>query len=611
MNFLFLLLTLTSLNAKAKGLPQVDPTKLFDRGRVIKDAQEIITQLGLNCASPTLVEAFYSEFTRAISGVARVASESSQLMIYKEDFPNICHVMTQNHLNTYSENTNIEHSKKCVMRDWKGKCIAYNNYTHERPEPSYFWPKYFIEVTEKGNDPHSKFAKNNLLFKTNRVLADQLSKLMDTEGAVKLTTLVMGGKEVLSTVGMNVGPNDMGEVSKVAVMTPLEKMRIRGSKEKTNRSFDVNIWPVALSELFARHFSVCGPILEQQGQDVGGYSWAFRGVPMTCPVATTNDSYAFWDTGMIDYLDPEAVTAMGIGSNPLSCGIAQGGAYLSNLSSGKSQSVGDKTEVNKAINSQDGFMSKSLSSCSFPILGTAHAIAKQALSYTDSSKWKQLKCTLWGSIAPRMSTSVYDTDYSYANTALKFKLLAHDLFSLPRGKEERWSLAYPWEKNPKFMGSEFQDYFSELDGFLKSKNITMDNGKSDGRSYTLFTPGSPYLVDSSMTAKHLADQGKNWATEMATLSTLTVPTELIRQKLAQTTGENSVSGDRRIYTIFEKVTCIYPSTRTTTRTPLGTETRKYDSCKDAIRYEVYKYIQTKYLRNICDAFKQIEGQPWK
>ncbi|MGE3610636.1 MAG: hypothetical protein AB7I27_13680 [Bacteriovoracaceae bacterium] len=597
MNIVFILITLTTFSAQAKGLPSIDVMKLFDRGRVVADAHVITQKLGHNCATdPSLPEAFYREFSRAISGVARVATESTQLMVYKEDFPNICHVMTQNHLNSYTEGTNTTHSRPCVMRDWRGKCLARNNNTYKRPQPSYYWPKYFIEVTEKGNDPHSKFAKNNLLYLANRKIAEVLSKFMDSEGAIKLTALVY--------------PKESG-LTEATFLTPFEKLRIRGNKDKTNKSYDVNIWPVSMSELFAKHFSVCGPILEQQGRDVGGYSWAFKGVPMTCPVATTVDSYPFWDTGMIDYLDPEAMTSMMASSNPLTCGIAQGGAYLSNLSGGKTQGVGDKTETNKAISQQNGLMGKSLSSCSFPILGTAHAIAKQSLSHTDSSKWKQLKCTLWGSVAPRMSTSVYESDYSYANTALKFKLLAHDLFSLPRGPEERWTLAYPWESDSKFLPDAFSNYTSELSGFLKSKNIKADIGDSGGRSYSLYTPGSPFLMDSSTNPKYMADRVQQFAKEAATLAILNPVVELARQAKAQSTGSNEVGGDRRIYTIFEKISCVHPSTLVTVKTPLGVSTTKYDSCITAIQYEVYKYIQTKYLRKICDAFKQTEGQPWK
>lgn len=763
MKQLFLILIFSfSLNSSAKGLPKFDIFELFDKGRVVKDAYDIIQQLGLNCITdPSLVEVFYSEFVRVLSGVFRVASESAQLMVYKKDFPNICHVLTQNHIDTYTEGTNIKREKKCSLKNPFGGCMTHIYYKYEKPEPSYYWPKYFIEVTEKGNDPHQAFAEDNLLYSANRKIAHNLNKFVDNDGAVKLTALVMGGKNALKLVGMDVGNNNLGELAKIKAMSPFEEMRIRANKQKTNKSFDVAIWPVVMSELFARHFSVCGPVLERKGKNVGGYNWKFKGVPMTCPVATTNDSYAFWDTGMIDYLDPEALSAMAAGSNPLTCGVAAGASYLSNLSSSSGNSVGNKKQVNNQIGSLSKFMSQSLSGCSFPILGPAHGLAKQALSYSNPNKWKQQKCTLWGSVAPRMSTSVYETDYSYANTALKFKLLSHDLFSVPRGREERWSLAYPWESSSNFLDGKFSNYFNQLKGLLKNKNINVNMGSNKGRSYSLLTPGSPYLVDSSMTIKHLQNQTQNWSKELAYIASLTsasaiarknmekklkdthrqtfplkeeiiwkkrgwcswagrrtlvsnerqcfgqshnhshfikyeeevykagvrkvaeprvkkwrrhcirlrepyrrgcrhqrercvmklvsnikvaadkiklpsddpgsitnksktkdillnaaaaapwVAAEIARNKLSQMTGHNPIKGDRRIYTIFEKIQCIYPSTRTTTKVGFTPEIRKYNSCRSAVRYEVYKYIQTKLLRKICNAFGQTEGKPWR
>lgn len=87
--------------------------------------------------------------------------------------------------------------------------------------------------------------------------------------------------------------------------------------------------------------------------------------------------------------------------------------------------------------------------------------------------------------------------------------------------------------------------------------------------------------------------------------------EIARNRLSEMTGSNPIKGDRRIYTVFEKISCVYPSARVTTKVGIAPEIRKYDSCRSAVRYEVYKYIQTKFLRKICDAFYQKEGAPWK
>ena len=172
-NIVFTFLLLMAQATIAGGLPKVDIYKLFNKGKVFKDAADIISQLGLNCATdPQLIETFYNEFVRVLSGVARVASESAQLMVYKADFPNMCHVMTQNHINTYSEGTHVTKTKKCSLKNPLGGCLTHIYTTYEKPEPSYYWPKYLIEVTEKGNDPHPTFAQGNLLYSGNRKIAN-------------------------------------------------------------------------------------------------------------------------------------------------------------------------------------------------------------------------------------------------------------------------------------------------------------------------------------------------------------------------------------------------------------------------------------------------------
>jgi hypothetical protein len=60
-----------------------------------------------------------------------------------------------------------------------------------------------------------------------------------------------------------------------------------------------------------------------------------------------------------------------------------------------------------------------------------------------------------------------------------------------------------------------------------------------------------------------------------------------------------VAGDRRIYTVWEKVQCTSPSTRLTISTG-PVKVKKYESCGGAIRFEVYKFVQQALLRKICD-----------
>jgi len=748
--------------------------------------------------------------------------------------------MTKQHIDSYQEGSAVTKSSKCILKGPFGKCMTKKKIKKERPRPSYYWPKYFIEVTEKGNDSHPAFARFNRLYTANRKISQALSKFMDLEGAIKLTSYVMGGKALLSQVGMKVGENDFGDLAKIAVLTPFEKMRIRANKQKSMSTFDVNIWPVASSELIATHFSVCGPVRINQGKSPGGYSWAFKGMPMTCPVAMTNDAYPYWDTGMLDYIDPESIMSMALASNPLTCGAAQGMSALGDSMQHSGNMIGEQGKITQALGSLSENLGKALKSCSWPILGTGEAIAKKALALTSLSKWKQQKCTIWGSLAPRASSSPYSNDYSYANSALKFKLLAHEMFGVPRGEQERWSLAYPWEGPgiPRFggnfasLGQIYDRVSGQLGSFLEKLGIKLPStDRKKSRSQALLRPGSPLLIDLSYSAKSFTDKIKNFAIEMGYLSTLFisgqaaraamrkklerkygvklpsqgdairrherdltqseedtahhkqeaiwkafsychksdrrgiihsgtklnvggsvlsfqkgisrqqclstarvrgclrakrakcrepnhvtsyffsrmeivgykkkkhpihrqysskckylgrhthrgrrswghrrrrvtddehidryackselkdrsredttqriarprasdpsslvqnsssaqaiieatgavpwVAAEVARSKYSEILGANPIPGDRRIYTIWEKISCTYPSTRITIKIGPGPEIRKYENCQSAIRFEVYKYIQTKLLRKICDLLGQTVGTPWR
>jgi len=834
---LFLFISI-NVNVKAKSIVN----EVVDIGKITKDAHEIILNLGLNCADPTQlpknVAFFVQELIRIVTGIGRVATESALQLALKPDFPNLCHVMTKSHIETYRENNDTTREKKCSLKGPFGKCLAYKKIKKERPKPSYYWPLYFVEVTKKGFDSHPTFAKKNALHTANRKLSASLSKLIDINGAVKLTSIVMGGKSLLGAVGMNVGDNDFGEVSKAAVLTPFEKMRIRSNDQKSNSTYDVNLWPVALSELIASHFSVCGPVLQNQGKRPGGYSWAFKGVPQTCAVAMSSDAYAMWDTGALSYIDPEEISAMAIGSNPLTCGAAIGLNALSNLGGFKAGPVGEQGKITESLSQLSDNFKKGLKTCSWPVLGTSMAIAKKALSLASASKWKQAKCTFWGSIAPRMSSASYDNDYSYANAGLKFKLLAHELFGVPRGREERWSLAYPWEgpgssSTDKYgsLSNAYDTVKTKMGGVLKELGIGDGAGKSPkSRSEGLLSPGSPLMVNASYSSKYFTDQIKNFAKEAGYITGLTaaslsarnaaikklereyrtsvlthdqvlqnqqrqlsdteedtahenkeaiwkninychkrdslgniysgktfavngqqlsfrkgigesaclskgvvrgclemkrgkcrnpnrvqsvflsrkeivgyrltkhpvhkrysvscnglgehhhiitkrwlhkkrrslaevisqtncrpievhhhqddttqyvarpdpnspstltrnsstndaivsaataapwVAAEVARAKYSEILGNNPVPGNKRIYTIWEKIQCTYPSTRISVKVGMSPEVRKYEDCQSAIRFEIYKYIQTKLLRKICDVMGKKVGEPWK
>ena len=86
--------------------------------------------------------------------------------------------------------------------------------------------------------------------------------------------------------------------------------------------------------------------------------------------------------------------------------------------------------------------------------------------------------------------------------------------------------------------------------------------------------------------------------------------EIARMKYAEITGRNLIPGDRRIFTVWEKVGCQAKFNVTHIDTKIF-KSSQYSSCKDAIRFEVIKYIHKKLLRKICDLLGQNTGKPWK
>lgn len=621
-------MTLISLSFSPSLLKAQNISDIIGRGEAISEAKKIVANLGLNCATPDNWSVFVNEMYKLLAGITRVASESTLMLALKKDYPTMCHVLTQPQINAYREGQKTNNSSSCVSRVF-GTCVLRKHVKTIRPTPSYYVPKYFIEVTEKGNDPHPAFAEDNKLYTLNRNISASLESLIDAKGAIKLTSMVMGSGQVLNAFGGKTGTQDWSQLTKNALLTPFQKMRISANKDATNTTYQAAIWPVALSELIASRFTVCGPILKDKGEHPGGYTWSAKGIPMTCPVSMSQDATAYWDTGMIDYLDPEALTAAAAGSNPLTCGIAEGMTKLANMSGGKAGPLGEQGSINSSLSKLSNKMSKSLKLCSFPVLGNAEAIAKKALSATSMDKWKQSKCTIWGSLAPRMSSSVYSNDYSYANTALKWKLFSHEMFGTPRGQQERWSIALPWEGrgSSTFGGGKYggiekihQNVSGKFGSFLKEKGINLPGGKTTSRSEALLPPGSPLLIDTSYTKKHFSDQVNQLANEAGYLATMAASgnsaaawlgAETARAKSGRFYGRNPTRGGRRIYTIWEKISCTGKSMIVKTKVGPAPEITKYQSCRDAIRFEVYKFVQLKLLRRICNALGQEEGKPWK
>jgi hypothetical protein len=103
--------------------------------------------------------------------------------------------------------------------------------------------------------------------------------------------------------------------------------------------------------------------------------------------------------------------------------------------------------------------------------------------------------------------------------------------------------------------------------------------------------------------------GREMAVGAAAAAAPWVTAEALRAKEGEMRGSNIITGDRRIYTVWEKVQCTSPSTRLTISTGPVT-VKKYESCESAIRFEVYKFVQQELLRKVCDWMGANVGRPW-
>ncbi len=527
---LFLTLAFTPLMIQASDQISRD---LLEDGKTVQEIMALVADLGLNCASIDQWPIVARELNQLARGIAQVMAEEAQTLAYKPDYPTVCHVLTASQIATYHEES--------VKKSWGGgpKWGSSQPYstetTEEQIKPSYYWPKYFIEVTEKGNDAHPSFAKNNMLYGINRKIANSLGSFVEIDGPLKLMTGLFLKDNLLGTLGVKTqGNTDMDSMMKTAVLSPFEKARMVANQEKTHATYEANIWPVGLSQTIAEHLTVCGPVRTKKQLEPGGYAWNLKGVPMTCPVAMAKDAYAYWDTGVIDYIDPQAVAAMATAANPVACGAAAAADALGGMQAGKSKAKGDESQVGSALSKLTEKLRGGLKTCSWPIIGSSEAIAKKAVAATDAAKWQGPYCTMWGALAPRSSSSPYQNDYSYVNTALKFKLLAHELFSVPRGNRERWSLAYPWE-GPG--ASDLSESLKKQFPFLASLNLNAILGEISkaepsglSRAEDLYPAGDPRLIDTSFNGKLISTRVLNLAKEIAYLAAVHATSDRVATK---------------------------------------------------------------------------------
>ena len=494
----------------------------------LRELQEIIVSTIASCSdkivtNPSDLNFAAKEIARMQAGIAKVITESLLTLALKKDYPNACHVLPQNILERIE--VSERSTKRCLWRTRFGCALEEQQ---QFPVYSYYWPKYFLEVSQKGNDSLPAFSSGNALYAANRKFAHSLDSFVNTLGPYKLAAKVIGGAGAIkratsSVVGQgfdfHVDANEIQQGAKTAILTPFEKLRIRASSEPDMPSFEVNVWPVGLSHTIAEHLTVC---------EKGGFQWSVPGVPMTCPIAMSQDAWGYWDSGMLDYLNPNAIRGITTASNPIAC-------IADNLASVQFDKIDPKdfsgtTEGSEEKLTKAGMVSnlpnsyRGLGMCSFPILGDAEAIASQTIGLKDSFKgpW----CTIWGPNVPRMSTPVQLTDYSFPNAALKFKLLAHDLFGIPRGDKERWTLAFPWEAVASESVFDFLSPLSDLLEDLGIKKIAPDflsftdkAGSSVGRSTILMPPGDPRLID-AFNPKDLAIDAKNLVKEIVYLAGL-------------------------------------------------------------------------------------------
>ena len=520
MRWLSFLLFFSCLSITARG--NVLPKDLISDFELAREATSVLGNLGLNCGNnPANIAIFKEEYYKFMGSLGKVLTSSVAQLGLKKEYPTACHVLTQNQIESYTEGQSEKKWNECIVSTRFGcKLRAY--YSQTTPDPSYYWPLYFIEVTEKGNDYHPSFAKENTLYTANRKIASSLRNLIDQNGALSITRKVLTAQTFASLTPFNLGSPDWESYAKAEILTPFERLRIRADQSKGNVSFDAAVWPVALSKVLAENFSVCKK---------GGYGWPLDNIPQTCPVALSSDAYAYWDTGMLDYLDPSAIASMASSSNPVSCMGEQVYRSFDNSQSGKRGPLGSQTQVTGALSKLRDKMQNSLKTCSWPVLGDAEAITKKAVSMTDTMKWQGPYCTMWGSLAPRMSTNLVESDYSYANKALQFKLFAHEMFSIPRGSQERWSLAYPWEDgSTSLTEGNLSDAFSKLTDISKIKDVfgrfdlngkpEIGSSESKYRSEALLPPGHPLMVNASYSRKYLTDRISSHAKEGVYLASL-------------------------------------------------------------------------------------------
>lgn len=496
--------------------------------KVHSDIMDQIKDLGLNCAaSPDNWMIAQEELGKILQGLFKVGADQVLQLALKKDYPTLCHVMSKNQIKSgYTQKDDQYIGSKCLNKIF-GKCVHSMKMYGKKIE--YYWPKYFVESTRKGYDPHPAFAKDNLLYRANRKVSWHLHQMFTGEGSHRITSTVMGAN-LLRLLDKNYKSSGFNAENfyKSTILSPFEKMRVRANSSPKMDTYDANIWPVGMSFTYGRNLSLCSPYTEK----TGGVKWPFEGVPQTCPISMSADVYPYWDTGVLDLSNPATIPKLATGLNPLTCAASKAAEELASQGGLDTDGYGDKTNILNETGNLSKKMKQALNFCSFPVFGAFDEVLTMASSAANPASWKGPFCTFWGPLAPRKSSGRAKNIFSYANAALKYKLLSHELHGVERGDSERWSLASPWEgQGADMTDDEFSKFLEKWTKKLgqdneilkKLKDMIGMNGVEfqKNRSEGFFIPGDPTFVNASSSKLDLTYKALSYLKSLAYVAFLT------------------------------------------------------------------------------------------
>ena len=509
---LLLFVSISLLSKKAESLDISGLRKEFEETiNGIEDFLDFTKDAMFNCSiTPQDLKIEMGLFFADLMAVS--SQELLKDVISSTKFPTACHVLYDDVLNDITIEKKMDESGNTKVL---GVEVTKNE--KFKLEISYYWPKYFIEASEKSNDPFEAFSHKNSMYLANRKLVEQLASQYDTGGFEK----------VLEKLKKN-------PIGSLAALVPLGSSGIRASQDPDHPNFEVNIWPVGLSHALGK-VSLCGsvPTEKLKSRESIGYNFdslsklsgvtsaALAGVPQLCPISSSQDLAPYWYTGVLDHMDLTKKAASSAVVDPTKCLTASAADMLADLIPGKSaffdQNAGNdfKTYLAK-VKDLANIKLSGLLGCSFPLTGSIEALASNYLAFTH--RFQGPYCSLWGPVYPRMSAHYFNNDYSFALAALKYKLLAEDIHGLPRVNKERWSLAYPWDDGESVVDNGLKK-LAEVSGKM-GEHLGKIGNMSSSRSKTLYMPGDIRLIDLVLNPTHLAKRSTQLGKELAYLGAL-------------------------------------------------------------------------------------------